>query len=357
MKILPAVLTITSAGFISAATEAAHQASRPVPSNEVRIAVKADYRTILSNGWPEHTPQFPRRGNPNTATPQQYQFRVPLRPEPLDAPRAGHGWWWGVALDGVPFEPGTGETWQNNPQSGWRFEAATGFLDLGLDEHHAHVQPTGAYHYHALPTGLIAKMGGDGTGMRLIGWAADGYPLYSAFAYDNAKDPKSALRAMKSSYKLKPGDRPAQEGGPGGKYDGRFTQDFEFKKGTGDLDECNGRTGVTPDFPEGTYYYCLTGEFPYLPRLWHGTPDQSFAKNDRPPGGGPPGGGGPGGPGLPRPPFMTALDQNGDGELDPAEIMKASASLLQLDNNGDGKLSPEELHPGPPPGGPGMPGR
>lgn len=368
MNATPLLLTLSSAGLLWAAFAAGPASAEPKaeggadkPKNEVKIAVSAEFRTIQSNGWPEYQPEFPRRGNPNTATPQRYQFRVPVKPEALETPVRRGGFWWGVALNGVPFEPGTGETWNNNPQSGWRYEAGTGFLNLGLDEHHAHVQPTGAYHYHALPTGLVERLGGDGETMRLIGWAADGFPLYTGSAHVDPKDPKSPLRVMKSSYRLKPGARPAEEGGPGGNHDGRFTQDFEFAKGSGDLDECNGRTGVTPEFPEGTYYYCVSGEFPFVPRLWRGEPDASFFKNDRPPGGGPRGGAGgpagerdgqPGPPpgGTPPSPIMIALDANKDGELDADEIANARAALLTLDKDGDGKVGLPEHRPLPRPG-------
>lgn len=115
--------------------------------NEVKIVVEGEFRLISSNGWPDHTPgEFPRRGNPNSITTQNYHFKVPVKPKAAEAPVRRGGWWWGVALNGVPFEPGTGETWNNDPQSGWRYEAATGFLNLGLDEHNAHVQPNGSYH-------------------------------------------------------------------------------------------------------------------------------------------------------------------------------------------------------------------
>jgi hypothetical protein len=320
------------------------------PKNEVSITIEGSQRVIRSNGWPDHAPGvFPRRGNPNTATPQNYTFRMTLKPVAAAAPTQRGGWFFAVALNGVPFEPGTGETWGNDPR--WRYEAHTGFLDLGLDEHNAHVQPTGAYHYHALPTGLVARLGGDGRKMLLVGWAADGFPLYTAFAPADPLNAASPLRKLKSSYRLKTGPRPAQTGGPGGNYDGRFTQDWEFAKGTGDLDECNGRFGVTPEFPAGTYYYAITDEFPFLPRLWRGTPDASFSKGDRPP----PGGGAFAGPGdgRPLPPLIRALDTNGDGEIDAQEIAAASASLRKLDRNGDGKLSGDEIHP---PGGPGMGG-
>jgi hypothetical protein len=166
-------------------------------------------------------------------------------------------------------------------------------MNLGLDEHRAHVQPTGAYHYHGLPTGLIAKLGGDGKKMLHLGWAADGFPIYTSYAHADAKDAKSALIKMRSSYQLKKGARPGPPDGPGGNHDGAFTANYEFVKGSGDLDECNGRFGVTPEFPQGTYYYCLTEEFPFASRLWRGTPDPSFLKR----GGGPGGAGGPPGKG------------------------------------------------------------
>jgi Ca2+-binding EF-hand superfamily protein len=42
---------------------------------------------------------------------------------------------------------------------------------------------------------------------------------------------------------------------------------------------------------------------------------------------------------------MKALDKNGDGELDAAEIANAPAALKTLDKNGDGKLTRDEIMP------------
>jgi hypothetical protein len=271
--------------------------------NEVRTWVDGDVRFVECNGLPDHAPgSFPRRGNPNTIVPQNYRFKMPLHPHASSTPVQRMGWWWGVALNGVPFEPGTAEVWNNDRQSGWRYEAATGFLDLGLDEHHAHVQPNGAYHYHAHPSGLRTGVARDDSKMLHLGWAADGFPVYANRAHGKAHDGKSPLRVMKSSYRLKKGNRPGGDG-PGGAFDGRFTEDFEFVPGSGDLDECNGRFGVSPEFPKGTYYYCITDEFPFIARMWRAQPDESFSKHR---GGGPPpfgrGGPPPGPPHGPPPP-------------------------------------------------------
>jgi hypothetical protein len=265
-----------------------------IGTNRVSITVTGGQRLIAANGWPDHIPgQFPNRGNPNSILEQTYNFRVPVTPQAAQTPASSARWWFGVAVNGVPFEPGTAEFWNGERGSAWNYEAKGGSINLGLDEHNAHVQPQGSYHYHGLPTGLIARLGGDGKKMVLVGWAADGFPVYTAYAHSDLKEASSPLRKMRSSYRVKKGERPD---GPGGAYDGRFTADYEYVKGSGDLDECNGRFGVTPEFPQGVYHYHLTDEFPYISRLFRGTPDASFQK------GGPGGGRGSGGRGFGPPP-------------------------------------------------------
>jgi hypothetical protein len=316
-------------GLVFASFAVAAKASTAANVNQVTIAIEGDTRIIRSNGMPDHRPgQFPNRGNPHSLSPQANEFRMTTKPQDSSQLTPARGAWFGVAVNGVPFEPGTAEFWNGNPQ--WTYEALGGFINLGIDESNAHVQPSGAYHYHALPTGLIKNLGGDGKTMRLIGWAADGYPIYSAYAHEKADDASSAMKKMKSSYQLKQGQR---EGGPGGTPDGRFTSDFEYVPGAGDLDASNGRTGVTPEYPQGTYYYCITDEFPWISRSWRGTPDPSFFKQRGPgprggqgPGAGPGGGQGPGrgqmpggqgqrGRGRPQgePPFPPPPPRRGEG--------------------------------------------
>jgi hypothetical protein len=261
------------------------------------VVIQNGFRVFSINGIPNHdVGDFPNPGNPNTISPQVYNYRVPVVP-------AGAGTIaqvFGIALSGVVLDPGTAETW--NDDTNWRYEAsryatAPGYFEgagatdqtrhptsLGLDCNFAHVQPTGAYHYHGIPTGLMP----DDPALTFVGWAGDGYPIFGRWDYTRPDDPMSGLSEMRSSYRLRAGARPA--GGPGGNYDGTFVQDWEYVAGTGDLDECNGRVGtVTFDGQTvNTYHYVLTYTFPYIPRCFHAAPDASFA-----PGGGMMGGMGP----------------------------------------------------------------
>jgi hypothetical protein len=103
--------------------------------------------------------------------------------------------------------------------------------------------------------------------------------VYAIYAYTNPADPKSPLKNMKSSYRLKTTERGGDgKTTPTGKPDGSFGLDFEYVAGSGDLDEFGGRTGVTPEFPKGTYYYVLTEDYPFIPRKHKGTADPSFSK-------------------------------------------------------------------------------
>ncbi|MEM7626690.1 MAG: YHYH protein [Planctomycetota bacterium] len=264
--------------------------------HRVTITERDGYRFITANGIPNHEPgRFPTRGNPNPISAQEYEFRVPLRPEPATRVNRSRALF-GVALNGVPFDPGTAEIWtphgrtrgRDAPRDGWRYEALTGNINLGLDDHNAHVQPTGAYHYHALPVGLYETrvdkhVNEIPDAMVLLGYAADGYPIYGVYGHEDADDPTSPLVKLVPSYRVKKGSRPRKsDTSPGGRYDGTFVQDWEYVDGLGHLDEHNGRTGVTPEYPEGTYYYVISEAYPFVPRTFHGTPDRSFIKRGGP---------------------------------------------------------------------------
>lgn len=256
-------------------------AVQPKFVSEVVIRVRDGVRQITSNGIPNHdVGEFPNRRNPNTISPQAYAFNVPAAPKAAEKTTPLGMSAFGVAVNGVVFDPGAAEWWQGDRNSVWQYEPLGGAIDLGVDASNAHVQPNGAYHYHGMPTALVQKLTEGKPAMVLLGWASDGFPIYGPWGYSDPKDAKSEVHKLKSSYKIKNSPR---AGGPGGTPDGAFVADYEFKEGAGDLDDCNGRVGVTPEFPQGTYHYYITDAFPFIPRLHRGTPDPNFQKRGSPP--------------------------------------------------------------------------
>jgi hypothetical protein len=250
------------------------------PAPTVRIEVRGEHRIIESNGLPDHPHgRFPSVANPNAMLPQRHAFRVPADPRPAPTLTPTGLRPFGVALNGVPLDPGAAELWNDDPRSGWQYEPMSRTRDLGLDRSNAHVQPGGAYHYLGLPLGLMSRW--DGKTMLLVGDAADGFPVYAEYGHRDPNNGFSPLEKVRPSYWLKAGARP---GGPGGAHDGSFVQDYEYVPRAGSLDECNGRVGVTPEYPAGIYHYYLTEEFSFIPRCWRGTPDESFRQAGPPPG-------------------------------------------------------------------------
>jgi hypothetical protein len=161
-----------------------------------------------------------------------------------------------VAINGVPFDPGTAEFWKRDRNSGWVEEGiVNGKKLLGIDINNAHVQPDGTYHYHGIPKALVVE---DFTH---VGYAADGHKVYA-----------SKTGEYKSSYQLKKGKRPDGGKTPEGNYDGTYTQDYTYVAGSGDLDACNGM------MHEGKYIYVATEGFPFIPRCWMAKPDKTFEK-------------------------------------------------------------------------------
>ena len=257
--------------------------------SEMTMTTADGKRLVTANGLPNHAiGDFPNRHDPAPIRSQKHKLEMPLKPTSVEKPIPLAMWFFGVAVNGVPFEP-SGPFWNSDGNSGWQFEVLhpANAVALGIDCNRAHTQGRGGlYHYHGLPTGLLWQLNAlhSDSPMHLLGYAADGFPIYGPECPGDPTDVKSPTRRLRSSYRMRQGKR---KDGPKGRFDGVFVEDFEFVEGHGDLDECNGRTGPTPEFPEGTYYYVLTDEFPFIPRLFRGTPDLSF-KHGPPPGVSPP---------------------------------------------------------------------
>lgn len=283
---LVAGAVVTPAAIAAAAWVAADSGERG--ESQLTMTIDHGKRLVKSNGLPDHAMgDFPNAHDPVPIRSQQYALEMPLAPTAVNQPVPLGMWLFGVAINGVPFDP-SGPFWKADGNSGWQFEVLhpANAVALGIDYNRAHTQGRGAYHYHGLPTGLLWELSvaAADRSMHLLGYAADGFPIYGPECPDDPTELKSRTRRLRSSYRLRGGRR---KGGPRGRFDGMFVEDFEYAPGHGDLDECNGRTGPTPEFPDGTYYYVLTDAFPFIPRLLRGQPDPTF-RHGPPPGVSPP---------------------------------------------------------------------
>lgn len=168
-----------------------------------------------------------------------------------------------------------------------------------FDAANGHPDGANAYHFHRRPASLQAQVGDTGNfqqigGRRvptrhspILGWARDGFPIYGPYAYTNANGLGGSVTTMRSGYRLRssPGayhrnvlpdgtGLPIHLWGPPVDADyplGRYVEDYEYAPEPGDLDECNGRVCITPEFPEGIYAYFITidpatgdPEYPYI---------------------------------------------------------------------------------------------
>lgn len=197
----------------------------------------------------------------------------------------------------------------------------------------AHQQNTGDYHYHANPLGpryllgdhvdfdpaskaLTESTSAPTKHSPIIGWAKDGFPIYGPIGYASPLNPASGVRRMVTGYVLRDGSNGTTNLTTAGRHTlpawatrvqgraatltaaqygpnvsatfplSRYLEDNDYLGDLGktqgvdfDLDEYNGRTCVTPEFPGGTYAYFVAvtagglPAFPYnLGRRYYGTP-------------------------------------------------------------------------------------
>ena len=86
----------------------------------------------------------------------------------------------------------------------------------------------------------------------ILGWAYDGNPIYGPYGYTSPTG--GVAKALETGYELvSKTNRPPLINFP----QGFFNEDYDFKN-SGDLDEHNGRFGVTPEYPNGVYAYFTT---------------------------------------------------------------------------------------------------
>jgi hypothetical protein len=98
-----------------------------------------------------------------------------------------------------------------------------------IDSCSGHPGPFGVqYHYHGIPYCITKVIDKPGEHSHMVGYLLDGFPIYG---------PQGA----------------------GGKF---LTP--------ADLDECNGHSGPTPEFPQGIYHYHATEQAPYIMSCYAG---------------------------------------------------------------------------------------
>jgi hypothetical protein len=231
--------------------------------SKTTVSIVDDKRIMKTNALPNHTTgSFPNSGNPNTIKAQNRTYKFVINPV-----YTGKSKWvrqTGVAINGVKFEPGTAEVIQCESGENYRVEALQSMIDLGLDHNHAHVQPTGAYHYHGTPTGIVNDVNSE-TDLVHIGFAMDGFPIY----YSKKGQFKASFRIIDEEREgadcvYENPHHSKEINIQGTQPDGTFLPDWEYIKGLGDLDECN---GIMKD---GKYMYLVTDEYPYIGRCLMG---------------------------------------------------------------------------------------
>ncbi len=221
----------------------------------------------------------PWPGNPNTATDQNYTFRITRTPAVNAGPKTATPMGpIALLVNGVvAFNARDGRSWNN--ANIWHQDAVV-VEGPSFDDCEGHPAPGGAYHHHLNPRCLYTP---DSTQHSpLIGYAFDGYPIYGEYGWANSNG-SGGMQRMRSSYRLRaittrttlPDGTvlsAAQYGPPVSEtYPlGYYIEDWEYVPGLGDLDPYNGRSTVTPEYPAGIYAYFVTldeagtGLYPYV---------------------------------------------------------------------------------------------
>ena len=247
-------------------------------------------RIISSNSIPNHMVglfgNVQGALNPHSISEQNLVYNLPISPViaqsliPLQGSN-GPNYSFGIMLNGIELDPVAAEPFphegRDSPNANWDWNLEATNTPLGLDCNNGHVQPSGQYHYHGAPISYLDNPNLSSDTMNLIGYAADGFPIYYKYAFSEPFDETSSIIEMTTSYRLKTGLRPGDGiSAPCDEYNGVYVNDYEYISELGSLDEANGREGKTPEYPNGTYYYIITDDFPGIPRYFKGVPSDDF---------------------------------------------------------------------------------
>ena len=311
--------------------------------------IESDRRQIYTNNFPSHMYCYNSINQQPVQTHHDFGIdRQPIVTADITKVVRNNGRparYFGVAKNGVIFAPAPAQPFifenQNTGQFNWDWvyeptnNSGSGPNRVGLDCAAAHTGGQG-YHYHG---NMIEYVNTEMPGIAAtndvpeqilhIGWAADGHPILYRFAPDT----EGNVRERLPSYQLKQGLRPGNGiSAPCGPYTGKYTADYEYICGKGDLDECNGMpTSVTVATAEGAqtfgYCYVITSTFPQIPRCMVGRVSEDFDNGNDP---------------------LTGIDEDNDGFLSSYDCDDMDASINPLaieiegndvDENCDGLLT------------------
>jgi arylsulfatase A-like enzyme len=266
--------------------------------------VEDNQRVVYSNNYPNHDFCFV---SPRIPEPYYRVYKFDLNPQlsgAITSISRANGRpvnFFGIAMNGVYMMPAPATPFifedTNTGQYNWDwvFEPTTNIGSgrdfVGLDCASAHVNPNSGYHYHGNMFEYVEELEpGISTTEDIpsevlqVGWASDGFPVLYKFGPDKDGNVKELLPSFQLKSGLRPGDG---ESAPCGPYSGKYTNDFEYVAGKGDLDECNGiEASVTLNTAQGTetfeYYYVVTASFPQISRCMKGNFSDDFISNSPP---------------------------------------------------------------------------
>ena len=230
-----------------------------LPCNVQSVYYTATDVYVCASDIPAYT-IGPWQANPNTPSNQNSISKFTLTPsEKIAKTYTGLGaigmWKNGVHI----YNPKDGQYWngssftQGTTNAGYNRNALY-FEGASFDGCKGHPGPNGAYHHHVSPSCLYSE-GATNVHSPIIGYAADGFPIYGPFAYTNTNG-TGAIKRLISSYVL---GTSRTNGPPTATYPmGSMCEDYIYTAGAGDLDQYNGRFSVTPEYPTGIYAYFVT---------------------------------------------------------------------------------------------------
>lgn len=323
--------------------------SSPAYAGVTQVSYSSDWVYLRSTGLGYHT-MGPWYGNaahtqtfPNFPANTNVLYRLPRNPTVPATKTLTSAGAIGYGIDGVALFDNR-DTYSYTNASGtdaepgstargdgiWNREA---YANEGQTFDPAYAHQAGAqYHYHANTPALRHLVGDhvdyDATTRSyresatavtkhspILGWMADGYPIYGPYGYSSPLSAASEVRRLTSGYVLRNGGTgttnlsatgrttlpawaqraqnrttlTAAQYGPAVSTTyalGHYLEDYDYLGDLGrmqgvdfDLDQFNGRFCVTPEFPSGTYAYFVTIEadgtpkFPHLIGRWfYGNP-------------------------------------------------------------------------------------